>query len=122
MLEVMIALGILAVGLVVLLEAHVLSLKMTGNSRLKTNAILLAEKKIAELESRKERTRGERSGSFGALYPEFSWRELVSPVVVGDRTLTGLSRAQVIVSWKEGSEEESVGLVTYVLEYTTIGD
>ncbi len=114
LLEVMIAVGILAMALVVLLHAHVTNLRMADHTGLKTTAVLLAEKRIAGLESSGVRSIGMREGDFMELHPGFFWRELISPVRVGNQVLTGLSRVEVVVSWKEGQREENVRLVTYV--------
>jgi prepilin-type N-terminal cleavage/methylation domain-containing protein len=116
LLEVMIAIGILAIGLVVLLQAHVMNLRMCAHSQLSTRAMLLAERKVVELEAGEMRIPGEREGDFGKLHPGFLWKELITPVRIGNRVLSGLSRVEVVVSWKEGSREEEVKLVTYVAE------
>ncbi len=115
LLEVMIAVGILAIGLVVLLQAHVMNLKMITHSQLSTRAMLLAEKRIAELEAKKMRIPGERKGDFGEGHPGFLWKELITPVRIGNKVLSGLSRVEVVVSWEEGSREEDVRLVTYLV-------
>lgn len=115
LLEVMIAVGILAIGLVVLLQAHTVNLKMIAHSQLSTRAILLAEKRIAGIEGRRPGTGGEREGNFEE-FPEFYWRELITPVKIGDKELSGLSRVEVVVSWEEGMREEEVRLVTYLVQ------
>lgn len=115
LLEVMIAVGILAIGLVILLEAHVMNMRLAGHCGLRTRAVLLAEKKMAELESRKVSPAGERKGCFEGADSGFTWKELITPVVVGNQVLTGISRAEVVVSWDGGQREENVSLVTYVV-------
>ena len=115
LLEVMIALGILAIGLVVLLQAHVMNLKMLAHSQLRTRAMMLTEKRIAELETGKTES-GEREGDFGKLHPGFFWKEFITPVRIGNMVLSGLSRVEVIVSWKEGLREQEVKLITYVVQ------
>jgi Tfp pilus assembly protein PilV len=107
----MIAVGILAIGLVILLEAHVMNMRLVGYCGLRTRAVLLAEKKMAELES----PSGERKGCFEGADSGFTWKELITPVVVGNQVLTGISRAEVVVSWDGGQREENVSLVTYVV-------
>ncbi len=114
LLEVMIAVGILAMALVVLLHAHVTNLRMAGHAGLKTTAVLLAEKRIAGLESSGVKSIGMREGDFEEGHPGFFWKELISTVRIGNQVLTGFSRVEVIVSWEEGQREENVKLVTYV--------
>jgi prepilin-type N-terminal cleavage/methylation domain-containing protein len=116
LLEVMIAIGILAIGLLVLLQAHVMNLRMCAHSQLSTRAMLLAERKVAEVEAGKMRVPGEREGDFGELHPGFLWKELITPVIIGNRVLSGISRVEVVVSWEEGAREEEVKLVTYLLK------
>ncbi len=115
LLEVMIAVGILGIGLVVVLQGHVMNLKMIAHSELSTKATLLAEKRIVEIEGKKLNIIGEREGSFEES-PEFYWKELITPVRIGNKELSGLSRVEVIVSWEEGSREEEVRLVTYTIQ------
>ena len=115
LLEVMIAIGILAIGLIVLLQTHVMNLKMIAHSQLSMKAMLLAERRIAEIEAGGVKTIGETEGDFEE-FPEFYWREVVTPFSIGNEVLGGVSRVEVIVSWEEGSGEEEVKLVTYVIQ------
>jgi hypothetical protein len=80
-----------------------------------TRAVLLTEKKMAEVESRGAWITGEVKGCFEEENSGFSWEELITPVVVGNQVLTGISRAEVVVSWDGGQREENVSLVTYVV-------
>ncbi len=116
LLEVMIAVGILAIGFVVLLEAHIANLKMAAHSQLRTKAVLLAEKKMAEIESGKTRNAGSRNGDFGELFPGFRWEESIIPVMRDSSLKAGFLRAQVVVFWEEGARKESVRFVTYLVE------
>ena len=59
---------------------------------------------------------GERKGCFEEADSGFSWKELITPVVVGNQVLTGISRVEVVVSWDGGQREENVSLVTYVVK------
>jgi len=111
----MIAIGILAIGLIVLLQTHVMNLKMIAHSQLSMKAMVLAERRIAEIEAGGVKTIGEAEGDFEE-FPEFYWRDVVTPFSVGNEVLGGVSRVEVIVSWEEGSGEEEVKLVTYVVQ------
>ena len=115
LLEVMIAIGILAIGLIVLLQTHVMNLKMIAHSQLSMKAMLLAERRIAEIEAGGVKTIGETEGDFEE-FPEFYWREVVTPFSIGSEVSGGVSRVEVIVSWEEGQREEEVKLVTYLLQ------
>ena len=112
LLEVIIAVGILATAFVVLLQAHVMNLKMIHRSQIRTRAMLLAEKKVAEIEGKVPMG----SGGVFSESPGFSWEKNVSSVRIGDKALSGLLRVEVIVSWAGGGQEEKVKLVTYLAE------
>lgn len=116
LLEVMIAVAILAIGFVVLLQAHITNLKMAAHLQLRTKAILLAEKKMAEIESGKTKNAGSRNGDFGELFPEFCWEESITPVTGASGLKADFLRAQVVVYWEEGAHKENVRFVTYLVE------
>ena len=108
----MIAAGILAVGFTVLLQAHITNLKMIEYSRIRTKAILLAEKKIAEIEAGGVSGREENPEKS----PQFYCEKIITPVRIGNKLLSGVSRVEVVVSWKDGKRDEKVSLVTYLVE------
>ena len=72
LLEVMVALSIMAIVLVAVYRMHSQTLSMTAAARFQTEAPLLAQRKLAELESSAEPI-GSDSGDFGEDFEGFSW-------------------------------------------------
>jgi general secretion pathway protein I len=73
-LEVMVAVAIIAIAFVTLIGSQSQSVSIAGESRFRVMAALLAQQKLAELESTdfEELTGGE--GDFGEEYPSYSWQ------------------------------------------------
>lgn len=77
LLEVMIAMAILAIALVVVFQSQSQSISMASESRFLTTASLLAQSKMAEMEAANPGELGSGSGDFGDDYPGYSWRATV---------------------------------------------
>lgn len=77
LLEVMIAMAILAIALVVVFQSQSQSISMASESRFITTASLLAQSKMAEMEAVAPGNLGSESGDFGDDYPGYSWRATV---------------------------------------------
>ena len=87
LLEVMIALAVMAIVLVSVYRMHSQSLTMNTAARFYTLAPLLAQNKMAELEMLSAEGFPEDSGDFGEQYPGYSWRTSlvdVSSEVLGE--------------------------------------
>jgi general secretion pathway protein I len=74
LMEVMIAMAILAIALVTIFQSQSQSISMTGNSRFLTTASLLAQGKMAEIEMLDMKDVRTDSGNFGDGSPDYSWR------------------------------------------------
>jgi general secretion pathway protein I len=74
LMEVMIAMAILAIALVTIFQSQSQSISMTGNSRFLTTASLLAQGKMAEIELIEMKDVRTDSGNFGDGFPDYSWR------------------------------------------------
>lgn len=74
LIEVMIAMAILAIALVTIFQSQSQSISMTGNSRFLTTASLLAQGKMAEVEMIDMKNVRTDSGDFGDGFPGYSWR------------------------------------------------
>lgn len=112
LLEVMVALSILATSLVALLSLHARNIQIVADDRLIVRATLLAQAAMTEiLLAEPFPATGERGGEF-AEDPDFAWRaEILAP---GVPELTELLReVRLRVSW--GPEDaDGVELVTMV--------
>jgi general secretion pathway protein I len=97
LLEVMVAVAILAIALVAILKANVQSLDTLVETRERTTVALLAASKMAEVEAVGVANWSEFQGDFGEDYPDFTWRVETAPTEV-----ERLIRVAVIVQAREG--------------------
>ena len=80
LLEVMIAMAILAITLVALYQSQSQSISMASDSRFLTTASLLAQTRMAEIDAADPRSVVSANGDFGDDYPGYTWRLEVSAV------------------------------------------
>jgi general secretion pathway protein I len=73
LLEVMLAMSILAIALVAVFQSQSQSISMMARSRFDTAAPLLAQAKMAEIEAVSSTDLTSDSGNFGDDYPGYSW-------------------------------------------------
>ena len=74
LLEVMIAMAILAITLVALYQSQSQSISMASDSRFLTTASLLAQSRMAEFDAVDPRGVVSANGDFGDDYPGYTWR------------------------------------------------
>ena len=103
LLEVMVAVAILAIALVAILKANIQSLDTLAETREGTTASLLAASKMAEVEAVGAADWSDFQGDFGEDYPSFNWKVETAPTEV-----ERLIRVEVIVQRKEGSPGSEV--------------
>ncbi len=108
LLEVMIAMAILAIVLVAVFQSQSQSVSMAGRARFLTTASLLAQERMAEA----ERTGVDRllttSGDFGVHYPGYEWK-----IEVNDTPLDNLKRISVTVANSRMGANHAYSLVYY---------
>jgi len=80
LLEVMVALAIMAIVLVSVYRLHSQTLSMSTTSRFYTQAPLLAQGKLAELTSDEALNLVSDAGDFGEDFPGYTWQVSVVPV------------------------------------------
>ena len=103
LLEVMVAVAILAIALVVILKANLQSLEVLTDTREAATVSLLAASKLAEVEAIGLERWNQIQGDFGEEYPDITWEVDIAPTEV-----EGLSRVTVIVRVREeGSGSEA---------------
>lgn len=83
-LEVMVAVAILAIAMVTLIGSQSQSVSVAGESRFRVMAALLAQQKLAELESKDYDELSGGSGEFGEEYPGYGWEAVVGELGEGD--------------------------------------
>ena len=109
LLEVMVALLIIATSFVVLLHTRNQSVTAADYAKRTTVATLLASERMSEIEQEDFPDTGEDSSNFGDDYPGYRWKTSVS-----DTAYENIREVKVEVMWDDGSSERSIGLVNYV--------
>lgn len=119
LIEVMVAVAIVAIALVPLLRLHLISLDSTIWSQDYTTAVMLAQEKLAEIPAAPEA--GEDKGAFNdPALSRFSWLSLVGEeeeVVLGtDTEPLVVQRVEVTIFWEAGRGSRSYKLEAYAVE------
>jgi prepilin-type N-terminal cleavage/methylation domain-containing protein len=116
LLEVMVALGIMAIVLVGAYRLQSQTIFMSMESRFNTQAPLLARSALTQLEQSKEREMASAQGDFGREFPGYQWRITVAEApsqVLGPEISRDMKRIDVMVTLNNG--EYSYGFRTYRL-------
>jgi general secretion pathway protein I len=113
LLEVMVAVAILSIVLVSVFRMHSQSLAMNMEARFHTQAPMLAQGKLAELESDPKYDISDESGDFGEDFPGYRWRVSVNDVEIEalGEISKDLKRIDVTVSYN--NDEYVYSLRTY---------
>jgi general secretion pathway protein I len=122
LLEVMLALAILAIALPVLLGLRNRDVELLGYAHRLTTATLLAQEKLLETELMGFPPTGEQSGNFqnpspGAMTSEptpdrpqdFQWTRTVMPT-----PLEAVREVRIKITWPRGPTEETLEVTSYV--------
>ena len=118
LLEVLIAMAIMAIVLVGVYRMQSQTLTMTAASRFYTEAPLLAQDKLSQLEANPSDLITGDSGDFGELFPGYSWKvstEAVSSEILGEAA-ADLKRIDLTVSLNGNEYEYSVRTYLFVGE------
>ena len=110
LLEVMLAMAILAIALVAVFQSQSQSISMANKSRFATTASLLAQSKMAEIEAMDLEDISSDSGDFGEDFPDYSWR-----VDVTETEIENLKKVKVTVINERMVSDNSCQLVLYRL-------
>jgi general secretion pathway protein I len=118
LLEVLIAMAIMAIVLVSVYRLHSQTLSMTTANRFYTQAPLLAQSKMAQLETMSADAVSGESGDFGDQFPGYAWSvssEDVSSEILGEAA-EDLKRIDVTVTLNENEYEYTVRLYRLMSE------
>jgi len=100
LLEVMIAVTIIAIVLVAVFGSQSQSLSLANEAKFSTTAALLAQKKMAEVEAEDSLDLFAASGDFGDDFPQYNWEVAVSDIPMsGVEGLDYLKQIDVTVRW-----------------------
>lgn len=117
LLEVMIAVAIIAIALTTLLGSQSQSVSFANNAKFETMAALLAQSKMSEITTQKANGLTNDRGDFGEDYPGYSWElsvsDLAIPPEVADIS-NYLKQVDLTVTW--GVFSYNLRLYHYVAE------
>ena len=101
LLEIMVALSILAIVLVSVYRLHAQTVSMNNEVRFYATAPMLAQLKMAEVESESPEDMGDDSGDFGDEFPNYRWNVVIDDVestALGD-IAKDLKRIDLLISF-----------------------
>ncbi|HOQ41461.1 MAG TPA: type II secretion system minor pseudopilin GspI [Smithellaceae bacterium] len=108
LLEVMVAMSILAMALVAVFYMQSQSISMAGEARFLTTASLLAQHKMTEIEADTSMDNKKREGDFAPDYPAYGWTTEVT-----DTKIAKLKKIEVNVFNKVLTKGGNYQLVLY---------
>lgn len=101
LLEVMIAVAIIAIALTTLLGSQSQSVSFANSAKFETMAALLAQGKMSEITIQSTDSLSSDSGNFGDDYPGYRWETTVSNVIIEglDAVEDYLKQIDLTVTW-----------------------
>ena len=116
LLEVMIAVALIAIALTTLLGSQSQSVSFANSAKFETMAALLAQSKMSEITVQEPDELTNDSGDFGDDYPGYAWEVNVSDVAIAgmDNISDYLKQVDLTVTW--GVFSYNVKLYHYVAE------
>jgi len=116
LLEVMIAVALLAIALTTLLGSQSQSVSFANSAKFETIAALLAQSKMSEIAVQDKDELNSGSGDFGEDYPGYAWEVTVSDISIeGVENISDyLKQVDLTVTW--GVYNYNVRLYQYVAE------
>ncbi|HPC07740.1 MAG TPA: type II secretion system minor pseudopilin GspI [Smithella sp.] len=108
LMEVMVAMAILAIALVSIFQLQSQSISMATDSRFMTTAALLAQSKMVEVETQSPLSNKTENGDFGPDYPQYAWQ-----LIIGDTQLPQFKKIEVTVTNKLFLRRGTYTLILY---------
>ena len=121
LLEVIIAVAIIAIALTTLLGSQSQSVSFANSAKFETMAALLAQSKMSEVEIQEKDALASGSGDFGDDYPGYAWEVTVSDIFIGEAFNLSdyLKQVDLTVTW--GVFSYNLRLYRYVGESSESG-
>jgi general secretion pathway protein I len=113
LLEIMVAVAIVAIALSAVYKLYSQAFAMNQSSRFYNTAILLAETKLAELSALPPKDLGSDAGSFEDAHADYSWEVTVTPVEAESIALSEQALHQIDIVISHEGQGESFSLRTY---------
>lgn len=117
--EVVIALTIVSISLMALLKLQLVSVRTVGRAQATSQAVFLANEKIAETLAGGYPEEGTDSGVADKNGLSLNWRTEVAelrPPDLDEARITGLRSVLVDVSWQQGAGRHNLRMSTYVAD------
>ena len=108
LMEVMIAMAVLAIALVAVFQSQSQSISMAGDSRFLTTASLLAQSRMVEIDAADPRDVKAGNGDFGEDFPDYRWQ-----VEIGDTEIEVLKKISLTVTNSRMVVRNSYRLILY---------
>ncbi len=119
LLEVMIAVSLIAIALVTLIGAQSQSVAIATSSKFDAMAALLAQRRLAEISLQEYAAVSDAEGDFGDEYPQFHWKAQVTELSekdTGFKGTAGMLKAVDLTVSIEGDTNLSYALRTILLQ------
>ena len=117
--EVIAALAIVSISLLALIKLHVVSISMADTAEITSQAVFLADEKIAETLALGYPKEGTYSGTVEKNALLMHWQTEVTELQLpqlDEVDITGLRRVFVDVSWEQGISRKHLQMSTYVAD------
>jgi hypothetical protein len=117
--EVVIALAITSISLLALLRLHLVSTVLADTAELTSQAVLLADGKIAEALAEDYPDLGVTRGTVQHGGTSFQWQREVADTYLyhlGNLNIHGLRKISVDIRWKNGLANKYLNISTYVAD------
>lgn len=115
--EVIVALAIVSISLLALLRLHLLSIRMADKAQITSQAVFLAQEKIAETLAQGYPKEGSDCGTAEKNGLVFDWQTKVLELrlpQLDETDITGLREILVDVTWERGIGQKHLQMSTYV--------
>ena len=110
LLEVMVAIALIAIALMAVLGSQSQSISLAGEARFNTTAALLAQSKMAEIESQDPDELTADSGDFDEDFPGYAWELAVSNAMLDrpENVSDHLKQIDLTIAWGEDEQYQYV--------------
>jgi len=119
LIEVLVALAVVAIAVSALLRLQLISIKMADNTVASTQAMFLAQQKLDETIAQSSLESGTTTGSVSLNNRELNWRRTVTNLRLPEldqKDFALLRCVEIDVNWTRGSADKHLNLTTYVTD------
>jgi general secretion pathway protein I len=117
--EVVVALAIVSISLLALIRLHLVSIRLAQTAQITSQAVFLAQEKIAEVLALGYPNEGSNCGTVEENALCFHWQTEVTCLQLpqlNELGITGLREISADVSWEQGAGRKCIRMLTYVAD------